>query len=150
MWLGIDLGQARVGLALSDPSLAVAHPAGNIDVYGDAMQAIDEVVNIIEDESIERVIVGLPLLMDGSEGESAAKARRWAQELTKTINVLMMRGEYALSQAPDVTLMDERLTTVMAHHQLAQSQVGSRAHRPKVDQQSAVNILQAALDRHDD
>ena len=45
VWLGIDLGDARVGLALSDPGITLAHPAGNIQVYGDSFRALDEVVS---------------------------------------------------------------------------------------------------------
>ena len=67
VWLGIDLGDARVGLALSDPGITLAYPAGNIQVYGDSFRALDEVVDVIEDELVDHVIVGLPLL---------AKARR--------------------------------------------------------------------------
>ena len=49
VWLGVDLGDARVGLALSDPELTLAHPAGNIQVYGDSFRALDEVIDVIED-----------------------------------------------------------------------------------------------------
>ena len=71
VWLGIDLGDARVGLALSDPGITLAHPAGNIQVYGDSFRALDEVVDVIEDESVDHVVVGLPLLLSGEEGKSA-------------------------------------------------------------------------------
>ena len=78
VWLGIDLGDARVGLALSDPGITLAYPAGNIQVYGDSFRALDEVVDVIEDESVDHVVVGLPLLLSGEEGKSAKKARRWS------------------------------------------------------------------------
>ena len=54
VWLGIDLGDARVGLALSDPELTLAHPIGNIQVYGDSFRALDEVIDVIGDESVDR------------------------------------------------------------------------------------------------
>lgn len=62
-WLGIDLGDARVGLALSDPELTFAHPIGNIQVHGDSFRAIEDVIYTIEDEDVNHVIVGLPLLL---------------------------------------------------------------------------------------
>ena len=62
VWLGVDLGDARVGLALSDPELTLAHPAGNIQVYGDSFWALDEVIDVIEDASLDHVAVSLPLL----------------------------------------------------------------------------------------
>lgn len=150
VWLGIDLGDARVGLALSDPELTFAHPIGNIRVYGDSFQALDEVIDVIEDESVDHVVVGLPLMLDGTEGKSAKKARRWAVNLTKRIRNLMDDGECRISQLPQVTLADERLTTVSAHRQLQQAHVSGRKHRPVVDQQSAVVILQSALDGRED
>ncbi|NEG89321.1 Holliday junction resolvase RuvX [Bifidobacterium aerophilum] len=146
VWLGVDLGDARVGLALSDPELTLAHPAGNVRVYGDSFQALDEVIDVIEDESVEHVVIGLPLMLDGTEGKSAKKARRWASNLTTRIQRLIDDGEIALDRVPRVTLLDERLTTVSAHRQLQEAQISGRKHRPIVDQQSAVVILQSALD----
>ena len=143
VWLGIDLGDARVGLALSDPGITLAHPAGNIQVYGDSFRALDEVVDVIEDESVDHVVVGLPLLLSGEEGKSAKKARRWTVNLEKRLRVAVDDENYALKE------VDERLTTVTAHHQLFDAQVGGRKHRPMVDQQSAVVILQTAIDRRE-
>ena len=114
VWLGIDLGDARVGLALSDPELTLAHPIGNIQVYGDSFRALDEVIDVIGDESVDHVVIGLPLLLNGEEGKSAKKARRWSVNLEKRLHA---------------AVEDER------------------KHRPMVDQQSAVVILQTALDR---
>ncbi|TPF95767.1 Holliday junction resolvase RuvX [Bifidobacterium sp. UTBIF-78] len=156
VWLGVDLGNARVGLALSDPELTFAHPAGNIHVAGDYFFAIDEVLNIIEDEQVTHVVVGLPLNMDGTEGKSAKKARRWAANLEKRLIAEFgpEAGEWDSSEPsegalaiPRVSLIDERLTTVSAHRQLFEAQRSSNRHRPVVDQQSAVVILQTALDR---
>ncbi|MBM6699265.1 Holliday junction resolvase RuvX [Bifidobacterium pullorum subsp. saeculare] len=145
-WLGVDLGDARVGLALSDPELTFAHPIGNIPAYGDSFRALDDVIGVIEDEAVDHVVVGLPLLMSGEEGKSARKARRWAANLAKRIDAMIGAGETPLTQAPSVQLVDERLTTVSAHRQLRQAIGAERGHRPAVDQQSAVVILQSALD----
>lgn len=149
VWLGIDLGDARVGLALSDPGITLAHPVGNIQVYGDSFRALDEVVDVIEDESVDHVIVGLPLLLSGEEGKSAKKARRWTVNLERRLRAAVEDDEYSLTQVPTIELVDERLTTVTAHHQLFDAQIGGRGHRPMVDQQSAVVILQTAIDRRE-
>ncbi|NMM99607.1 Holliday junction resolvase [Bifidobacterium sp. DSM 109958] len=147
VWLGVDLGDARVGLALSDPELTFAHPIGNVQVYGDSFHALDDVIDVIEEERVARVFVGLPLLMDGTEGKSAKKARRWAANLVKRLQSDDAAARFVDTSIPEVSLIDERLTTVSAHRQLSDARISSRGHRPKVDQQSAVNILQAALDR---
>ena len=141
-WLGVDLGDARVGLALSDPELTFAHPIGNVPAYGDSFHVLDEVVAIVEDEHVDHVVVGLPLLLSGEEGRSARKARRWARNLAARLEAASDGRP-----APTVSLVDERLTTVSAHRQLRQAMVPGASHRPMVDQQSAVVILQTALDR---
>ncbi|MDF7663912.1 Holliday junction resolvase RuvX [Bifidobacterium sp. ESL0763] len=145
-WLGVDLGDARVGLALSDPELTLAHPEGNIEAMGDSFRALDDVVDFIAGHDVERVVVGLPLLLNGEAGKSAKKARRWASNLVRRLANAQEDGREGLDEIPEVELVDERLTTVSAHHQLSQAHVGSRSHRPVVDQQSAVLILQSALD----
>lgn len=147
VWLGIDLGDARVGLALSDPELTLAHPAGNIAVYGDSFFAIDDAIDVIEDEQVGHIVIGLPLQLDGTEGKSAKKARRWAANLSKRMAAAAGERHFVDGEPPTVELLDERLTTVSAHRQLLEARISSRGHRPKVDQQSAVNILQSALDR---
>ncbi|PAU69528.1 Holliday junction resolvase [Bifidobacterium italicum] len=147
VWLGIDLGNARVGLALSDPELTLAHPAGNITVRGDYFQAFDDVLNVIEDERVACVVVGLPLQMDGTEGKSAKKARRWAKALGARLEAEMEDDLSGIDWMPDIMLIDERLTTVDAHRRLLDAQLGTRRHRAVVDQQSAVTILQTALER---
>ncbi|KFI46775.1 putative holliday junction resolvase [Bifidobacterium bohemicum] len=148
-WLGVDLGEARVGLAMSDPELCLAHPEGNIEAGGDYFRVLDEVVDFIADhDDIDCVVVGLPLLLNGQEGKSAKKARRWVANLVKRLSIASQDESYGLVQVPRVVMEDERLSTVSAHHQLSAARVSSRSHRPVVDQQSAVVILQGALDRH--
>ena len=149
-WLAIDLGDARVGLALSDPEHTFAHPAGIIKVDGDSFQAIDSVVRVVQQQAVDRVFIGLPLQLDGSEGRSGRKARRWARNFTRRCE-----DEFAPegsdryhAHPPEVALVDERLTTVSAHRQLADAEVRSRNQRAVVDQQSAVLILQSVLDRN--
>jgi putative Holliday junction resolvase len=141
VWMGVDLGDARVGIALSDPEESMAYPLRDITVYGDSFQALDDCIDIIEDKHVSHVVVGYPLLMSGEEGKSARKDRRWAKQLR---NRLVRQGFSSVT----VRLQDERLTTVTAHQQLENAGYRERSHRPMVDQQSAVIILQAALDRY--
>lgn len=138
-WMGVDLGEARVGIALSDPEKALAFPLRDVHVFGDSFQALDECIDIIAEHAVDHVVIGLPLNLSGEEGKSAKKARRWARQL-----VVRMQREGR--QPPAVTLQDERLTTVTAHRQLRDNGYAERSHRPMVDQQAAVIILQTALD----
>lgn len=138
-WMGIDLGDARVGVAFSDPELTLAFPDHDIAVRGDSFQAIDECLDLMEERDVSCVIVGYPLLLSGEEGKSARKARRWVRQLR------IRRSRLGLEEVP-ILLQDERLTTVSAHRQLEEAGYREAAHRPLVDQQSAVLILQSALD----
>ena len=131
---------------MSDPELSFAHPIGNIAVHGDSFQALDEVLDIVERERVDVVVVGLPLLLDGSEGRHAHKARRWSRNLTVRANALIRSGEWFGAGSPSVLLKDERLTTVAAHRELRGAGIREKGHRPMIDQQSAVLILQSALD----
>lgn len=176
IWLGIDLGQARVGLALSDPNMVLAHPAGNLQAYGDYFHVLDEVVDTILEHHVRVVVVGLPLQLDGTVGASAKKAQRWVKALHRTIeeriaqiqdeasvfdnfaganefaessqSVQSVEQALATLQELTIILRDERLTTVTAHHQMSQSGLSMRKHRSGVDQQSAVVLLQSALDEY--
>mgnify|MGYP000691858570 FL=1 len=67
---------------------------------------------------MDHVIVGLPLQMDGTEGKSAKKARRWAANLEKRLQAESEDSDSTEYQIPQVSLIDERLTTVSAHRQL--------------------------------
>ena len=133
--MGVDLGNARVGISLADTELSIAQPLTNITVMADSFEALDDVTDLIESHAVSTVVIGLPLQMDGTDGKAAKKARRWAAQLERRV-----QGSIT------VVLRDERLTTVTAHRQLFDAGRGSRSHRSVVDQQAAVIILQSALD----
>ena len=132
--VGVDVGSVRVGVAASDPSGVLAHPVRTLprDLEGGAdLQAL--VLLVAELEAVE-VVVGLPRLMSGAEGEAARLAREYALALARRIAPVGVR------------LVDERLTTVAAHRRLRDSGVPGRGQRAVVDQAAAVLILQSALD----
>jgi putative Holliday junction resolvase len=128
--LGVDVGRARVGLAASDPSGALAFPV-------ETLARRDDVVARIAAEAAERsaleVVVGLPLSMSGGDTPSTADAREVAAAL-------------AAATAVPVRLVDERLSTVSAQSALHASGRTTRSSRSVVDQVAAVIILQHALD----
>ena len=140
-WLGVDLGYARVGIALSDPDRLLAHPEEYIAVSGDYFYALEDVIAVIEDNNVDHVVVGYPLQLDGTEGKSAKKAKRWAASLEKKL------AQYVMDDVT-VSLRDERLSSVAAHNQLLDAGMSMRQHRSVVDSQAAVILLQSALDDH--
>lgn len=129
--LGIDPGDARIGVARSDPSGFLAVPVETVQRGpGD----LDRIARIAEEENVVEVIVGLPRSLSGAEGPAAVKARSFAGALARRVAPLPVR------------LCDERLTTVTAESMLRERGRKGAARRAVVDQAAAVVILQGALD----
>jgi putative Holliday junction resolvase len=128
--LGIDLGRARIGVAVSDELGMLAHPVETIAANADAMGRIAE---IVRDKDAERVIVGLPRHMNGSVGVGATEALAFASKLKALLPC-------------EVLTWDERLTTTAANRALRESGRKTRDSRGVVDQVAAQMILQSYLD----
>ena len=131
--LGIDLGSRRVGLALSDEGGRFATPYDVLAVSS-AEAAIAPIIELIRKEGIQRLVLGLPINMDGSEGPRAQSTRAFARNLAR------------LTELP-IALWDERLSTAAVERELIGMDM-SRARRAEViDEHAAIFILQGALDR---
>lgn len=137
--VGVDVGDARVGVASCDPSGLLATPVETVPRDLDHDSDIDRVVEIATQLGAMEFVIGLPRSLDGSEGPAAEKARVWAKRLGSALL------EAPIGNTP-IRLVDERLTTVDAHRGLRDSGVAGRRHRGVVDQAAAVLILQTALD----
>ena len=134
--LGIDLGEARVGVAISDGLGLMAHPRETITVdRGRPDATVKRIVEIATREDIGVVVVGLPRNMNGTEGPASAKAREFAETL---------RGK--LPAGCEVRLLDERMTTVAAQKALHSSGRNIKQSRAVIDQVAAQMILQGWLD----
>lgn len=128
----IDLGKARVGLAVSDELRLLAHPRPALD--GKSLNAlVSALAAIAAEEGIVRFLVGLPLAMSGEEGVAARRARRFCQKLANATGV-------------EIELVDERLSTVQASRALREA--GGRRHQERIDGAAAAVVLQQWLDRH--
>jgi putative Holliday junction resolvase len=128
--LAIDMGDARIGLAVSDGSRTLASGYGFIQFKG-YDDLVDKLLLICEKEGIDEFAIGLPLNMNGSRGTGAAKAEKLAE-------LLKSKTKYP------VNLVDERLTTVEAARQIHAS--GKKARKGRIDEVAATIILQAFLD----
>lgn len=137
--LGIDVGDARVGVATCDPSGLLATPVETVARDLEHDSDIDRVVDLAAELSAIEVVVGLPRSLDGGEGPAARRVRDWAQSLRTALH------SAPIENTP-IRLVDERLSTVDAHRGLRDSGVAGRNHRQVVDQAAAVLILQTALD----
>ena len=128
--LGIDLGRARIGVAVSDELGMLAHPVETIPASVDALMRIGE---IVREKNAERVVVGLPRHMNGSVGIGASEALAFADKLRGLVSC-------------EVITWDERLTTTAANRALRASGRKTRDSRAFVDQVAAQMILQGYLD----
>ena len=126
--LGVDYGEKRVGLAVTDELGMLAHPRGSVP----REKAVDEIERLAREEEVTELVVGLPLNMNGTEGPQAAIAREFAGELS--------------GRGLKVTLLDERLTTVQAQSLLREAGIDSRKAKLKLDGASAQILLQAFVD----
>ena len=130
--LGIDPGKKRVGVAIAHTGLSVASSLGVIE-YKSKLDFIRQLKSLIEEEAIGLVVMGLPVNMNGSEGDSAKFARRMAELIFKELGF-------------QVIFEDERLTTDQALRLLRETGRKVGKDKGKIDMMAAVNILQAYLD----
>jgi putative holliday junction resolvase len=131
--LGVDVGTARVGVALSDPTGTLASPLETLRRAKNKSD-LDRLATLVVEHEVTEVVVGEPVHLSGASGASAQDASNHAQELADRI--------------PDVPviLIDERLSTVTAASHLREGGIDSRKQRPVIDQAAAVVILQQFLD----
>ncbi len=129
--LSVDFGRARTGIAVCDRSEFLASPVTVIqEKYVPAL--VEKVAALAAEKKAERIVVGLPVNMNGTEGESARNARRFADDL------------HTASGIP-VDLLDERCTTMEAHQFLNATNTRGKKRKAVVDAVSAVIILENYL-----
>lgn len=128
--LGVDVGKARVGIAVCDRDGVIATPVATI-ARPDADERTFRI--LVEEHGAMEVVVGLPLSLNGGDTASTTDAREFALAVAGWIDV-------------PVRLVDERLSTVSAQRALHATGRGTKRSRPVIDQVAAVIILQNALD----
>ena len=132
-WLGLDLGEKTIGVALSDLRRSVATPATVIRRVKFTVDAA-ALLEILTTREVCGIVLGLPLNMDGSEGPRVQSTRAFARNLEK------------LTPLP-ITFWDERLSTVAAERALLEADTSRKRRKEGIDAVAAGYILQGALDR---
>lgn len=130
--LGIDFGLKRVGLAVSDRTGTLVSPFKTI-VRTSRNALFDELQEIIQNESIETVVVGLPLSLDGEDTLTTRQARNFAESLGRRIE-------------QPIHLMDERLTSAEAEEELNAAGLYGKKRKMALDSQAAVIILRSWIE----
>ncbi|MEY3536950.1 MAG: hypothetical protein RLZZ582_2527 [Verrucomicrobiota bacterium] len=130
--LALDPGSVRVGVAISDELRMIARPVEFIPAEP-FMALVDRVKELIRDQQVELIVVGMPRNMDGTYGEAATKAREFVAALKDVIVV-------------PIRTWDERLTTVSASKALRSGGTKAANQRGKIDAAAAAVLLQGYLD----
>ncbi|HSM02411.1 MAG TPA: Holliday junction resolvase RuvX [Acidimicrobiia bacterium] len=129
--LALDHGSVRIGVAVSDAAGIAAHPRGHLSASG---PVVEQVCELIAELEIERIVVGLPVSLDGSEGPSAAAARAFAAEIAEATGV-------------PTELVDERFTTAIAERAMIETDTRRDRRRELRDGAAAAVLLQDWLER---
>lgn len=129
--LGLDLGDARIGVAITDDERRLAVPVGTVRTGAPA--DLKAIADMVRDRDVTLVVIGHPLLLSGAVGERAHLAERFAEALGSFLDV-------------PVVLHDERLSTVEAERSLRVAGTTGRDARRAVDASAAAVILQSFLD----
>ncbi|MDO5713712.1 MAG: Holliday junction resolvase RuvX [Tissierellia bacterium] len=131
--LGLDIGDVRIGVAISDPMNLFAQPLKTI-IHKSKWEDVEEIRNIIEEYKINKVIIGLPKNMNNTIGSQGKKVQKFARALQHNYPI-------------EVVFFDERLTSVSAERALIEGNMRRNDRKNVIDQIAASLILQMYLDR---
>ena len=133
--LAVDYGRRRIGIAVSDPTRTIASPHSAIENGGEPRQPPEQLLELVLEAGPVAIVVGIPIQMDGSEGEMAAEAREFGRRLGEASGV-------------PVVGWDERLTSALAERALRKAPAGRRRDRKKLlDTMAATLLLRTFLER---
>jgi putative Holliday junction resolvase len=130
--LAFDFGTKHIGVAVGDTETRIAHALGVVGGAGSAARMAG-IESLVREWRPERLVVGLPLALDGAEHEMTARARRFARQLAARLGL-------------PVDLADERLSSAAAEEGLREAGRGARKHKQLVHGEAARIILQSYLD----
>lgn len=128
--LGIDHGDVRIGIALSDPTEFLA---SSLCVLDSTNAGLDQIIALIAEHQVEKIVIGLPRNMDGSYGSATEKVRDFIGKLKSRTDVPVFEW-------------DERMSTVSAHNALREAGLNGKRRKGVVDKVAAQIILQNYLD----
>lgn len=130
--LGLDIGEKRIGIAMSDPLGIIASPLTQINRTG-TQPAIEAILELIGQHGIVRIVAGLPYSNDGSKGKQAELVGSFLKKLSERLDI-------------PLETWDERFTTVAARDKMIEAGIGREKGKGKIDAIAAAVILQDYLD----
>ncbi|MBM4035762.1 MAG: Holliday junction resolvase RuvX [Planctomycetes bacterium] len=131
--LAIDYGDRRVGLAVGDTEVGIAAGLPTLERRSPADDVVEPLRRVCREQGVGRIVVGLPINMDGSRGERARLALAFAERLREALNI-------------EVVTWDERLTTRQADRAMLEGDLSRRKRKERADRLAAQLLLQSYLD----
>jgi putative Holliday junction resolvase len=131
-FMGLDFGDKRIGIAVSDDQGQIAMPKDTLQRSG-KVKYIERLAELADQENVGEILVGMPVSMDGSHGPQAQKVMRFVQRLRQRVEI-------------PVVVWDERLTTVAAERILIEGNLSRSRRRRVIDKVAAAYLLQSYLD----
>lgn len=144
--LGLDIGDKRTGVAISDPQGVLAIPL-TVLADKDEDAAIANILKLVEQYEVERIVVGLPYSLSGNLGQQAKKVTSFAERLRNVIAPLNeVKGKQSHLTRVDIQLWDERLSTKAAEKLMIEAGTKRNKRKQQRDAMAAALILQGFLD----
>jgi putative Holliday junction resolvase len=131
-FMGLDFGDKRIGIAVSDDQGQIAMPKDTLQRSG-KVKYIERLAELADQENVGEILVGMPVSMDGSHGPQAQKVMQFVQRLRQRVEI-------------PVVVWDERLTTVAAERILIEGNLSRSRRRRVIDKVAAAYLLQSYLD----
>lgn len=133
--LGIDYGDSRVGIAITDPLLITAQGLETISYNGNDKILLNRIQKIVEEYEVKTIVIGMPINMNGTKTERAEITEKFIHKLKSKLGKI------------EVITVDERLTTVEAHKTMNYLDINKKKKRGLVDTISAVYILETYINK---
>lgn len=138
--MGLDVGDVRIGVAMTDPAGMISQGHSVIERVG-IRKDCGKIMDLVKENDVGTVVIGLPLNLDGSDSIQTEKVREFKKMLENKMRSSAM-------QDVKVEFQDERLTTVQAERVLIEGNVRRDKRKEVIDKQAAILILQAYMDSH--
>ena len=135
--LGLDLGEKRIGVAVSDDDGCIAMPATTLTGDKPPAEVIADILDLARRYDAQKIVVGMPISLSGEAGPAARQVADFVRALRAHCDL-------------EVTIWDERLTTALAEKMMLAADVSRRQRRHSIDKVAAALILQNYLDAHTD
>lgn len=139
-YMGLDVGDATIGIALSDPMGIIAQGHENYRRVS-VKEDIAHLVDLVVDYQVDQIVVGLPLNMNGTHGPQADKVQQLVKQLEKKL-----KFTDKLERSIPIALWDERLSTVQVERMMVEADLSRQKRKKIVDKMAAIVILQSFMD----